>query len=147
MYAWQSCGLETIIFPRFEAPGKMGKKGVSMDFQMLRKSLTFLVAAVGLLLLCQPVFAQGTQGRILGTITDQSGGVIAGATVTVTDVQRGIPRALTTDQSGEYVAPSLLPGTYTVRAETKGFKTVERANLLLEVATNRPRRWKPRTPL
>ena len=53
--------------------------------------------------------------------------------MTVTDVQRGIPRNLTTDQSGEYVAPSLLPGTYTVRAEAKGFKTTEHSNLLLEV--------------
>src|ERR1700686_2535730 len=92
-----------------------------------------LAAAIGASLLCVPAFAQGTQGRILGTITDPSGAVIAGATVTVTDVQRGIPRTLTTDQSGEYVAPSLLPGTYTVRAEAKGFKTVERQNIALEV--------------
>ena len=104
-----------------------------MNSPVLRRTLALLIAVVGLLLLSRSLFAQGTQGRILGTITDQSGGVIAGAMVTVTDVQRGIPRALTTDQSGEYVAPSLLPGTYTVRAEAKGFKTVERANLLLEV--------------
>ena len=104
-----------------------------MNSQVLRKSLALFAAIAGLVLLGQSMFAQGTQGRILGTITDQTGGVIAGATVTVIDVQRGIPRSLTTDQSGEYVAPSLLPGTYTVRAEAKGFKTVEHANLLLEV--------------
>ncbi len=104
-----------------------------MNSQVLRKSLALFAAIAGLVLLGQSMFAQGTQGRILGTITDQTGGVVAGATVTVTDVQRGIPRSLTTDQSGEYVATSLLPGTYTVRAEAKGFKTVERANLLLEV--------------
>jgi hypothetical protein len=40
---------------------------------------------------------------------------------------------LITDQSGEYVAPSLLPGKYSVRAEFKGFKTVERQNIVLEV--------------
>src|SRR6202047_2705700 len=91
-----------------------------------------LAAAIGASLLCVPAFSQGTQGRILGTITDPSGAVIAGATVTVTDVQRGIPRTLTTDQSGEYVAPSLLPGTYTVRAEAVGFKAAEHPNLLLE---------------
>ena len=51
------------------------------------------------------------------------GGVIAGATVTVTDVNRGVSRALTTDQAGQYVAPDLLPGTYTIRGEAKGFKT------------------------
>jgi hypothetical protein len=54
--------------------------------------------------------------------------------VTVLDVQRGITRTLITDQSGEYVAPSLLPGTYTVRVEFKGFKAVERQKIALEVS-------------
>ena len=85
------------------------------------------------LLMCLPAFSQGNVGRILGTVTDQTGGAIAGATVTVLDVQRGIPRTLTADQAGEYVAPSLLPGTYTVRVEYKGFKTVERQNIALQV--------------
>ena len=83
--------------------------------------------------MCLPAFSQGSAGRILGSVTDQSGGVLAGATVTVLDVQRGITRTLITDQSGEYVAPSLLPGAYTVRAEFKGFKTVERQKIALEV--------------
>src|SRR6516164_8272449 len=81
-----------------------------------------IAVAIGASFLSVPAFAQGTQSRISGTVTDQSGAVIAGASVTVMDVQRGIPRNLSTDQSGEYVAPSLLPGMYTVRAEAKGFK-------------------------
>src|ERR1700676_2726629 len=109
---------------------------MGMDPLWLGKSLRLLAATIGVFLLCLPSFAQGTAGRILGTVTDQSGGVIAGATVTVTDVQRGIPRTLTTDQAGEYAAPSLLPGTYAVRAEAKGFKTVEHSGLLLEVGQN-----------
>jgi hypothetical protein len=92
-----------------------------------------LAVAVGVLLVSLPVFSQGSAGRILGSVTDQSGGVVAGATVTVTDVQRGVARTLTTDQAGEYLAPDLLPGTYTVRGVAAGFKTVERAGLLLEV--------------
>jgi hypothetical protein len=95
--------------------------------------LRLFVTGLGVLLACLPAFSQGSAGRILGSVTDQSGGVLAGATVTVLDVQRGIPRTLTTDQSGEYVAPSLLPGKYTVRVEFKGFKTVERQNIALEV--------------
>jgi hypothetical protein len=109
---------------------------MGMDSLRLGKTLRLLAATIGVFLLCLPSFAQGTAGRILGTVTDQSGGVIAGATVTVTDVQRGIPRTLTTDQAGEYAAPSLLPGTYAVRAEAKGFKTVEHSGLLLEVGQN-----------
>ena len=65
---------------------------------------------------------------------DQSGAAIPGATLTVTDVQRGTSRTLTTDSAGAYNAPNLLPGTYTVRAEFKGFKTFERQNVPLEVA-------------
>jgi hypothetical protein len=85
-----------------------------------------------LLAVCPAVFSQGSTGRILGGVTDQSGGNIAGATVTITDVQRGVPRNLVTDSDGEYSAPDLLPGTYTVRVELKGFKAFERKNILLE---------------
>ncbi|HVB56124.1 MAG TPA: carboxypeptidase-like regulatory domain-containing protein [Candidatus Acidoferrales bacterium] len=85
------------------------------------------------LLICAPAFSQANLGRILGTVTDASGAVVAGATVTVTDVQRGVSRTLTTDQAGEYVAPDLLPRTYSVRVEAKGFQAVEHAGLLLQV--------------
>ncbi len=98
-----------------------------------RKGLQFLVGAMGALLLCVPLFSQGNFGRILGAVTDQSGGVVAGATVTVVDTQRGVARTLKTDDAGEYNAPTLIPGTYMVRAEAKGFKTVERQNVVLEV--------------
>jgi len=54
--------------------------------------------------------------------------------VTITDVQRGISRTLTTDDAGAYVAPDLGPGIYKVRAEAKGFKSIERLNIELEVA-------------
>jgi hypothetical protein len=76
---------------------------------------------------------QGSTGRILGVVTDQSGGNVAGATVTITDVARGVSQSLTADSDGAYVALNLLPGTYTVRAEFKGFKTFERKNILVEV--------------
>src|SRR5579864_7496440 len=80
-----------------------------------------------------PLFAQVNTGRILGTVTDQTGGVIAGAMVTVTNSQTGVARNLTTDQSGEYNAPNLLPGTYTVRATSMGFQAFERQNIALEI--------------
>ncbi len=59
-------------------------------------------------------------------------GPLAGVTVTVLDTQRGIARTLTTDESGEYVAPNLTPSNYTINAEAKGFKTAERTGILLE---------------
>jgi hypothetical protein len=98
-------------------------------------AFAFLTVMVGLLFPSNaPLFAQATSGRVLGTVTDASGGAIAGATVIVTDVDRNIARTLTTDQSGEYNAPNLLPGNYKVRAEAKGFKAFERTSIILEVA-------------
>jgi Carboxypeptidase regulatory-like domain/TonB dependent receptor len=88
-----------------------------------------LVLAVAL-----PVFSQSTTGRILGSVSDQSGAAVAGAAVVVTDVQRGTTRAVASDASGDYVVTELQPGIYKVRAEAKGFKTVERVNIAVEVA-------------
>jgi hypothetical protein len=88
----------------------------------------------GLLLATVPAFSQSTTGRILGSVTDPSGASVAGAAVVITDTQRGTTRAVATDASGDYAAPDLQPGTYKVKAEAKGFKTVERVNIVIEVA-------------
>src|SRR6266571_5817490 len=98
-----------------------------------RKALQLLGGVMGVLLLCLPLFSQGSAGRILGTVTDQSGGVISGATVSVTDTERGVTKTLVTNEAGEYNAPNLTPGAYKVRVEAKGFKTVERQNVVFEV--------------
>jgi hypothetical protein len=98
-----------------------------------RKTLQVLFGAVGVLLLCLPAFSQGNFGRILGTVTDQSGGVVASATVSVIDTERNVSRTLSTDDAGEYNAPNLVPSTYTVRAEAKGFKKIERVGVELGV--------------
>ena len=94
-----------------------------------------LLATLALLscMVAAPAFSQVNLGRIGGTITDQTGGAIVGATVTVTDVARGVSRNLTTDAAGVYSAPNLIPGTYTVHAEFKGFQSVDRQDVLVEV--------------
>jgi hypothetical protein len=99
----------------------------------LRKVLQALGSLMGILLLCLPAFSQGSSGRILGTVSDQSGGVVSGANVTVVDTDRGVTRILTSDDAGAYNAPNLTPGNYKVRAESKGFKVFERTNIVLEV--------------
>src|SRR5580692_5583445 len=106
---------------------------VNPSVKCLRGARDFLITTSTALLLCVPVFAQGNAGRILGSVSDQAGGVLTGATVVVTDVQRGITRTLLTDDAGQYLASNLLPGEYSVRAESKGFKKVERPNIGLEV--------------
>jgi hypothetical protein len=99
----------------------------------LKKTAPVVAAMIALLVASLPLFSQSSQGTIQGTILDQSGGVVSGATVTVTDVSRGTSRNLVTDNSGQYVANSLNPSTYTVRAEAKGFQTIERQGVSLEV--------------
>src|SRR6266436_5169896 len=98
-----------------------------------RKAMQLLGGTMGVLLLCLPLFSQGNAGRIMGTVTDQSGGVVSGATVTVVDTDRGVTKTLMTNDAGEYNAPNLTPGNYKVRAESKGFKTIERTSIVLEV--------------
>jgi len=93
-----------------------------------------LIAVVALILLfCLPVFPQANQGTIQGSVFDQSGGAIAGATVTVIDVARGVSRPLTTDNAGAYLAPNLIPGTYTVRGTANGFQVLEHSNVVVGV--------------
>src|ERR1700694_768881 len=98
-----------------------------------RKLMVLLGGVLGVLLLCLPLFSQGSFGRILGTVIDQSGGVVSGATVTVVDTDRGVTKSFVTNDAGEYNAPTLNPGKYKVRAEAKGFKILERENIVLEV--------------
>src|ERR1700687_2346279 len=95
-----------------------------------------LFATFTLLLFPVFVLAQSTTGRTLGAVTDPSGAAVAGATVVVTDVQRGTSRTVTTDQSGSYAVPDLQPGTYEIRVEVKGFKTVDRPSVQIEVASD-----------
>lgn len=99
-------------------------------------AVRMLVVSIAAFLFTIPVFSQANLGRILGAVKDQTGGVIAGATVTVTDVQRGISRTLTTDSDGGYSAPNLIPGTYTVRVEAQGFNTVQRTDIVVEVGSD-----------
>ena len=81
-----------------------------------------------------PAFGQSTAGRVLGSVTDPSGAALRGATVIITDLQRGTSRSLTTDEAGQYVAPDLVPSTYKVRVEARGFRAVERTGVEVEVA-------------
>jgi Carboxypeptidase regulatory-like domain/TonB dependent receptor-like, beta-barrel len=99
------------------------------------RAAVMLTAALAALLFSGSSFSQANLGRIAGAVKDQSGGAIIGATVSVTDTQRGVTRTLTTDPAGAYVAPGLTPGNYTVRAEAKGFRPVQTANVLVQVGT------------
>jgi hypothetical protein len=91
---------------------------------MKRTLLILLAAAV--LLGPSAAFAQiGQTATLTGTVTDSSGGVLPGVTVTVSgEALIGGVRTAVTDENGVYRFPSLPPGTYTVKVELSGFRTV-----------------------
>lgn len=107
----------------------------SRRFWPFRESAAASCALLALVLSLS-LTAQTTTGRILGSVRDQSGASLAGATVTILDVQRDTTRTATTDDSGAYAVSNLPPGVYTVRAAAPGFETVERPKVQIEVASD-----------
>jgi hypothetical protein len=99
-----------------------------------RKGWFLGVASVAvLILLAIPAVAQMPTGTILGTAKDSSGGVLPNTTVTITNVDTGLKRTVTTGDDGFYRAPELPVGHYEVRGEHAGFKTDTRKGITLEV--------------
>src|SRR5213594_2446606 len=79
-------------------------------------------------------YGQTTAGTILGVVSDESGARLPGVTVTITHLDTGIVRTVTTDEAGRYRAPSLGLGNYEVKAELTGFRTAVRSGIQLTVA-------------
>jgi len=77
------------------------------------------------------VRAQTTSGTITGTVTDQSGAVVPGAKVTLTDEATKDKHEATGGDSGEFVFPALRPSTYTVTVEKAGFQGFKQTGLVL----------------
>jgi len=67
-------------------------------------------------------FAQSTYGAVLGVAADDSGGVLPGATVTLTEVQTAVARSTTTKENGSYEFLNLTQGLYRVDVELQGFR-------------------------
>ncbi len=87
---------------------------------------------------CFPGFtlwAQTPTGAISGMVEDESGAVIPGANITITNTDTGISRSVTTDSSGRYHIPGLIPGIYQVQAQVAGFETGVRQGIQLTVGS------------
>jgi hypothetical protein len=88
---------------------------------------------ISLLSFSSIAMAQQGRGTILGTITDASGSVIAGAKVSLINVDTSITVGATTNTTGFYTSPSLNPGNYQVTVEHAGFRKAVRSGLVLQV--------------
>jgi hypothetical protein len=95
-------------------------------FAISNFACSFLVCLAVLFLCGSPIWAQsGTTGGLTGTVTDPSGGVIVGATVTATNIGTGQERSVTTDASGVYKFSLLQSGNYSLKFSASGFKTAQ----------------------
>ena len=92
--------------------------------------LAVLLAAFFVMFAAQALAQEAT---IVGTVTDPSGAAVPNVSITVTNTDTGLERTLTTSSEGQYVAPELHIGHYTVRAQGTGFKVVEHTGLVLTV--------------
>jgi len=83
-------------------------------------------------LLCLTLFALplfGQSGQVSGVVKDQQQGVVADAQVTLTNLQTNEKTVVPTNAEGAYIAPSLLPGTYSLEVQAKGFQTSAKAEI------------------
>ena len=83
---------------------------------------------------CALAPAQTVDTAIVGTVTDHSGAVIAGAKVTVTSVSTGIAKTAVTTATGEYTVNYLPPGSYNVAVTANGFTTTQQQGIVLQLA-------------
>src|SRR5438309_6814025 len=84
-----------------------------------------------------PFRASAQDATIVGTVTDQSGSVMANVKITITNAETSLARTITTNDSGQYVAVDLRIGHYSVKAEAAGFKVAEEKGLVLNVGDRR----------
>ena len=94
---------------------------------MTKPRVLLCVSTLVILLTALPAMAQTNKATITGTVSDPNGAVVSGASVTVTNVNTGIDRKVTTGDDGTYVVPLLDIGTYKVAVTASGFKEVVRA--------------------
>src|SRR5437867_6567481 len=99
----------------------------------------FRNATIAIFFFVSILAAQGVRATIVGRITDDTGAVVPGAKITVTNIGTNESRSVIVNDNGEYSIPQLAPGQYTLTAEYAGFNKVVRSGIVLE--TNQQARF------
>jgi len=94
----------------------------------LRSFLSLVVVLIG-----APLVAQTVTGTMRGTVTDRSGAVLPGVTVTIRNADTGLERVAVTEKDGSYNAPFLQIGRYDVQAELSGFGSLRHTGVRVEL--------------
>ncbi len=95
----------------------------------MRSSTCLLLASLAV---CATLLGQVTLSTLRGTTTDQSGGVVAGADIEITDLETNAKRQVKSGESGNFEVPDLQRGTYRMTVTHAGFKTFVADNIILE---------------
>ncbi len=91
------------------------------------------LALVMIVLDVTPANAQVSGATLSGLVTDENGGAVPNATVSIRNVNTGVIREVPTNDDGLYAAPNLLPGSYEITISAKGFQTLIQKNITLTV--------------
>jgi len=93
----------------------------------------FFHAALAAFALCLPAAAQTATGTIQGTVTDVTGAVVPGATVTIENTKTGVKQSITSNSQGNFLQPYLIPGDYRVTVQQAGFEKHVTSGIRLSV--------------
>src|SRR5712691_11606175 len=104
-----------------------------IQFFMLR-GRTLVVCSL-LLLIAVSAYSQGTTAVISGVVRDQTGAVLPGVSIQITNRDTGVVRMTTTDEAGRYRVPALDSGTYTVQGSLSGVRTVVKEGVALSLGS------------
>jgi hypothetical protein len=107
------------------------RKNPALD-QMLAVVIVLAVSLCSAL----PARAQLYAGSIAGVVSDSSGGVVPGASISLVDEQKGFHRTETTDASGRYIFRGVPPGSYALTVSAQGFQNKSRTGIMIEVNQN-----------
>ena len=103
------------------------------DRSALRSLFIAVLAACAAMASVAPASAQSATATIEGTVVDQSGALLPGVTVTITEVDTGTQRVAVTDASGVFSAPLLPVGVYNLTAELAGFRTQKQPEIKVTI--------------
>ncbi|HUD15399.1 MAG TPA: carboxypeptidase-like regulatory domain-containing protein, partial [Terracidiphilus sp.] len=100
-----------------------------------RTALALASFACASLLLTVPASAQSVYGSLFGTVSDKTGAAVSGATVNIKDEAKGTVVTVTSNASGDYTVPHLIPDVYDLKVTAKGFKSFEAKGISVEADT------------
>jgi outer membrane receptor protein involved in Fe transport len=99
----------------------------------VRTGLSAILAVAILLISAGPTWSQTSVASLNGTVLDESGGTVSGASISLREMDRNTMYYATSDQSGYYAIPNLPPGRYELKAEFKGFSKYTQTGTILSV--------------